>query len=112
MNSKLNILWVNDNPKTAQTMVFMYAINAKIRAWFDEVEIIIWGPTAKLVAENEDIQDLVMQAMEEGVVVKACISCANMFGVTDTLKELDIEVEPMGVPLTNILKDNERLLTI
>ncbi len=112
MNTKLNILWVNDNPQTAHTMVFMYATNAKIQGWFDEVEIIIWGATAKLVAEDESIQERIKLAQKSGVVVKACISCANMFGVTDILKSLDLEVSGMGVPLTNILKDNEKLLTI
>lgn len=110
--SKVNILWVNDNPQTAHTMVFMYATNAKIQGWFDEVEIIIWGPTAKLVAEDETIQERIEFAKHAGVIVKACISCANMFGVTEKLKALDLEVAPMGEPLTNILKENEKLLTI
>ncbi len=112
MSNKLNILWINDNPQVAHTMVFMYATNAKTRGWFDEVEIIIWGPSAKLVAEDESIQERIKLAKHAGVVVKACISCANMFEVTDKLKSLDIEVDGMGVPLTNILKENEKLLTI
>ncbi len=112
MNSKLNILWVNDNPQTAHTMVFMYATNAKTQGWFDEVEIIIWGATAKLVAEDETIQERIKLAKQAGVVVKACISCTNMFGVTEKLKSLDLEVDGMGIPLTNILKENEKLLTI
>ncbi len=112
MSSKVNILWVNDNPLTAHTMVLMYAINAKKQGWFDEVEIIIWGPTAKLVAEDESIQEKIKIAKQEGVVVKACISCANMLGVTEKLKALDLEVDGMGIPLTNILKENEKLLTI
>ncbi len=112
MKHKLNILWVNDNPLTAHSMVFMYSTNAKIQGWFDEVEIIIWGPTAKLVAEDESIQERIKIAKQAGVVVKACISCANMLGVTDKLKSLDLEVDSMGIPLTNILKENEKLITI
>ncbi len=109
---KLNILWVNDNPLTAHSMVLMYATNAKKNGWFDEIEIIIWGPTAKLVAEDESVQEKIKVAMQAGVVVKACIVCTNMFEVTDKLKALDIEVYGMGLPLTNILKDGEKLLTI
>ncbi len=109
---KLNILWVNDNPITAHTMVFMYAINSKIHGWFDEVEIIIWGPTAKLAAEDESIQEKIERAIQAGVSVKACIACANMLQVTDKLKSLNIEVYGMGLPLTNVLKANEKLLTI
>ncbi|OON96052.1 MAG: DsrE family protein, partial [Candidatus Epulonipiscium fishelsonii] len=98
MKDKLNILWINDNPQTAHTMVFMYAINAKTQNWFDEVEIIIWGSTAKLVAEDESIQEKIKMTKHSGVVIKACISCANMFGVTNKLKSLDIEVDSMGIP--------------
>ncbi len=112
MKSKVNILWVNDNPKVAETMVFMYATNAKINGWFDEVEIIIWGPTAKLAAEDENVQELIRVAKHAGVVVKACISCSNMFGVTEKLKALDLEVDRMGEPLSNILKADEKLITI
>ncbi len=112
MGSKLNVLWVNDNPVAAHTMVFMYATNAKLRGWFDEIEVIIWGPTAKLTAEDEDIQERIKLAQHAGVKIKACIACANALGVTDKLKSLDIEVDGMGLPLTNILKENERLITI
>ncbi len=112
MSEKVSILWINDNPQTAHTMVFMYAINAKTHGWFDEVEIIIWGSTAKLVSEDEGIQEKIKLAQHAGVEVKACIACATMFGVTEKLKSLDIEVDGMGIPLTNILKENQKLLTI
>ncbi len=109
---KVNILWTNDHPDLATTMVFMYAVNAKIRNWFDEVTVIIWGPTAKLVAENEDIQDEIRKAQENGVHVMACISCASMYGVEEKLKSLGLEVKGMGIPLTEILKSDEKLITI
>ncbi len=112
MEDKLNILWTNDNPETAHTMVFMYGINAKKNAWFNDVEIIIWGPTAKLVSENTSIQDKIQLAMHTGVIVKACLSCATMYGVVDKLVSLGIETIPMGQPLTEILKSNQKLLTI
>ncbi len=112
MTNKVTILWVNDNPITADTMVFMYAINAKKQEWFQEVEIIIWGPTATLVATDAMIQDKIKQAQEAGVIVKACISCANKLGVTQQLKDLNLQVYGMGLELTNILKNKEHLLTI
>ncbi|OON98469.1 MAG: DsrE family protein [Epulopiscium sp. Nele67-Bin004] len=112
MDDKLNILWTSDNPHTAHTMVFMYAIAAKTQGWFNEVEIIIWGASAKLVAEDEGIQEKIKMAQYAGVVVKACIGCTNTFGVTEKLKSLELEVGPMGVPLTTALKDNEKLLTV
>ncbi len=112
MSEKLNILWVNDNPTTADSMVFMYATNAKLNNWFDQIEIIIWGASAKLTSENERIQQRIKEAKEAGVIVKGCISCAKMFGVVEELKALEIELIPMGIPLTKILKEKEYLLTI
>ncbi len=112
MSDKLTILWVNDNPDTAKTMVFMYATNAKLRSWFNEVELIIWGPTSKLTARNPEIQELIKKAQDAGVTIKACLACADMFGVTDDLRLLNIDVDYMGVPLTEVLKSDGKLLTI
>ncbi len=109
---KLNVLWTNDNPQTAHTMVFMYATNGKLKGWWDEVDVIIWGATAKLVAENKEIQDRIAIAQQAGVNILACIACATQFGVVEALENLNIDVKPMGEPLTQILKTNATLLTI
>ncbi len=112
MSDKLNILWVNDNPQTAHTMVFMYATNALIYEWWKEVDVIIWGPSAKLVSEDEGVQEKIKMAQFKGVKVKACLSCANLFGVTEKLESLGIEVIRMGEPLTKLIKADEKLITI
>ncbi len=108
----LYILWTNDNPITAEKMVFMYGINSKLREWWENVTIIIWGATAQLVAEDSDIQDLVAGALNAGVHVTACKACADQIGVGDKLKALGVEVKYWGEPLTKLLKDNEVLLSI
>lgn len=110
--SHLYILWTNDNPITAEKMVFMYAINSIKRGWWQEVTLIIWGATPKLVAENPDIQDKIQEAQDAGVHITACRACADQLEVTAKLGELGIVVEYWGQPLTDLLKRNERLLTI
>ena len=72
----------------------------------------MWGATARLVAENADIQAKVKAAREAGVHVTACKACADQLGVTGTLEGLGIEVIYWGVPLTDLLKNDERLITI
>lgn len=101
--NKLHILWTNDNFITTEKMVFMYGINSKSRGWWEEVTLIIWGATVKLVAENKRIQELIEEAKVEGVHVTACKGCADQLGLTKTLKDLDIEVIYHGETLTNIL---------
>lgn len=111
-SNKLNILWTNDNPTTAELMVFMYATNAKIQGWFDDVQIIIWGATAALVAENEDIQALVKNAKHVGVHISACLACVDALEVRKELEDQDIEVIYWGQPLTDIIKSEQKLITI
>lgn len=108
----LFVLWTNDNKMTAEKMVFMYTVNSLIHGWWEEVTLIVWGATAKLVAEDKEIQALVQDAMEKGVHVTACKACTDQLGVTEAVKAQGIEVKYWGVPLTEILKAEEALLTI
>ena len=110
--SDLYILWTNDNEITAEKMVFMYGINSKLQQWWKNVTIILWGAPVKLTAENRAIQKLIKEAKEAGVHLTACKACADQLGVTDILEDLDIEVIYWGEPLTKLLKDNEKLITI
>jgi hypothetical protein len=108
----LYVLWTNDDPITSEKMVFMYTINSLLKDWWEEVTLIIWGAPAKLVSEDENIQKMVKKALEAGVHITACKACADQLGVTETLEKLNIEVKYWGAPLTEILKNNEKLLTI
>lgn len=108
----LYVLWTNDNPITAEKMVFMYTINSLLKGWWEKVTLIIWGAPAKLVSEDDNIQKLVKKALKAGVHITACKACADQLGVTETLEKLNIEVKYWGIPLTEILKNEEKLLTI
>jgi hypothetical protein len=108
----LYVLWTNDNPVTAEKMVFMYIINSLIHGWWEKVTLIIWGASTKLVSENANIQEKIKEALDTGVHITACKACADQLGVTETLEKLQIEVKYWGPLLTEILKNNEQLLTI
>ena len=111
-STDLYILWTNDNPITAEKMVFMYGMNSMIRGWWEKVTIIIWGATAPLIVENTDIQKKVGEAREKGVLFIACKACADQLGVTENLEKFGITVDYTGELLTNILKSREALLTV
>jgi hypothetical protein len=111
-SSKLNILWTTADPITSELMVFMYGINAKRLNWWEEVTIIIWGATAKLVQENEKMQELIKEAKQERVHISACKACAKQLDAIETLESLDVEVIYWGEPLTQIIKNGENLITI
>jgi hypothetical protein len=108
----LYVLWTNDNPITAEKMVFMYTINSLKRGWWEKVTLIIWGATATLVSEDVTIQKKIKEALDTGVHITACKACADQLGVTEALEKQGIEVKYWGPPLTEVLKNNEHLLTI
>ena len=110
--SHLYVLWTNDNPVTAEKMVFMYTINSLIHGWWEKVTLIIWGAPAKLVSEDLAIQKKIREALDAGVHITACKACADQLGVTEALENLHIEVKYWGQPLTEVLKNNEPLLTV
>ncbi len=112
MENDLVILWTNADPITAKLMVFMYAEAAKTRGWWENVKIVVWGSTAKLVAENKEIQEQLLDLKSKGVEISACIACAKELGVVDELSELGIEIISWGPPLTELIKNDAKLITI
>ena len=111
-NKHLHILWTNADPLTAHQMVMMYAVNSLRAGWWDQVTVIIWGATAKYVAEDKDIQERIRAAMHVGVKFTACIACAVNLGVREKMEELGVELKPWGEPLTELLQRQETILTV
>lgn len=111
-NKELVILWTNADPLVSDMMVFMYAENSMINGWWDKVKIVVWGATTKLVVENKDIQDKLKDLRSKGVKISCCETCANKLGVKDKLLEQVLEVKRWGQPLTELLKNDAKVLTI
>lgn len=109
--SQLCVVWTSGDPGVAKNVCFMYTHNAKLRGWFGVVHLVVWGPSSKLLAENEELQKEIKVMQKDGVVVEACLACAKNYGVVDALKKLDIDVKPMGQPLTERLKGPWKVLT-
>ncbi len=108
---KLAVLWVSGDRDVAEKSCLMYTHAAKKYGWFDDVVLIVWGPSSKLLAEDEELQKKVKAMQGDGVILEACIACADMLGVTEDLKALGIDVKGMGVPLSDYLKKGYHVLT-
>jgi len=63
----LTVLWTSGDKEVALNMVFMYALNAKLRNWWNEVRLIVWGPSSRLLSEDADLQDEVRKMRDAGV---------------------------------------------
>jgi hypothetical protein len=110
-SSRLLVVWTSGDRDVALKMVFMYVYNAKLNGWWDEVQLLVWGPSSKLLSVDEEVQEYIAKMKDEGVELNACKACADQYGVSDRLTALGFDVKYMGEPLTAMLKDGWTTVT-
>jgi hypothetical protein len=110
-SEKLFVLWSSGDREVATKMVFMYTLNAKLRGWWNDVSLIVWGPSAQLVSQDKELQAKIKEMKDAGVELMACKACSDSYEVSESLDALGIEVKYMGEPLTQILKGNDKIIT-
>ncbi len=108
---KLNILWTTNDKDTFKSMIAMYSLNSMKSGWWDAVNIIIWGGSTRLSGEDPDVQQELQKLMKSGVTIEACKACADKMKVTESLKNLGIDVKYMS-KLTGLIKGDDHLITI
>lgn len=108
---KLAILWTTSEVEVAKKMIFIYAVNALRNNWFQTVRLITWGPSNRLIHDNESIQSGIKKLREAGVELYACKWCADQYGLSDFLTGLGIEVVYYGESLSRLIKGGWKVLT-
>ena len=109
--STLHLLWTTGEKEVAMKVIFPYLINAKANGWWDDINLIIWGPSAKLTAGDHDIHRQLQDVMDSGILVEACQACTDAYRVTEKLISLGISVRYMGGPFSDYLKSQDQVLT-
>ena len=108
----LVVLWISRDPEAARNMALMYAKNSRLKGWWETVHLIVWGPSAQLLAEDAALQEEVADCMAAGVTVLACRACADRYGVAEALEALGITVQYTGEPMTAYLKGGWKVLSV
>jgi hypothetical protein len=105
------VLWSSGDREVALNMVLMYTYNAKKRGWWDDVRLIVWGPSSKVLSEDQELQEKIREMQEAGVLVEACKACADRYGVSEDLEQLGINVYYIGKQLTAYIKEERSIIT-
>lgn len=108
----LVVLWTSGDREKALKMVFMYSKNAKLRGWWKNVIIIIWGPSAELAVKDAEIHQALKEIQEAGVVLQACKACSDMYGTSADLEKLGVDVQYIGETFTDYLKREYTVITV
>lgn len=108
---KLVIVWTSGDRDVALNMVFMYTLNSRLNDWWDDITFIIWGPSSNLLSKDYELQEYLQRIKEQGVILEACITCANIYGVAQDLLDMGIDVKAMGPVLTQYIKEDRNVIT-
>ncbi len=108
---KLVVIWTSGDKEVAMKMVLMYTYNAKKYGWWEDITFIIWGPSARLAAEDEEVQEYMKKMDGEGIILKACKACTDQYDVSANLEEIGVEVKYIGQELTEYLKSKDKVIT-
>lgn len=111
-SEKLVVLWTSGDRDVALHMVMMYTLNSRLKNWWQDVTLLIWGASSKLLSQDEEIQLYIPKLKEVGVEVIACKKCAENLGVVEQLEQLGVNVFYTGETLTQFLKSGAKMLTI
>lgn len=110
--AKLLILWTTGEKETAMNMALLYAYNALFKGWWDDVTLLIWGASAQLAVEDDDVKEYLARIRDVGVRVIACKRCALNMGVADDLEAQGVEVFFTGEFITDWLLSGDKLLSV
>lgn len=108
---KLLIVWSSGEIEVAKKLVLLYGSVILPRGYWDEAHLMVWGLSAKLLAENTELQVMVSKVIDSGVKASVCVVCSDDYGVTEQLRSLGIEPTHTGEFLTQALKSDWKVVT-
>lgn len=112
MKNKLLIVWSSGDAEVAKKMVLLYSSVILPRGYWDEAHLMVWGPSARLLAEDETLQTMVENVLDTGVKASVCVVCSDDYGVTEKLAALGIEPMHTGELLTEALQSDWKVITL
>ena len=70
----------------------------------DEVKVIFFGPSERIVAFDTAIQKRIKMLQESSIEILACKGCADRMQVTTLIERLGIKVMYVGPVISQLLK--------
>ncbi len=109
--NKLLIVWSTEEVEVAKKMVLLYGSVILPMGYWDAAHLMIWGPSARVLAESEALQEMLKTVQESGVETSACVVCSDDYGVSAKLESLGVETTHTGELLTEALQNDWKVIT-
>lgn len=108
---KLAIIWADGNTELAHEVCVKYAISAKDLSWFDEMQLIVMGPSVKALAADKILQGQLKTLMDAGVEVKVSKDSAASYGVAKQLESSGVELRAVEHMLSQMILSGWKVIT-
>ena len=103
MSDRLCVIVSSSDPDVIRTAL-QYARRTVTEKFMQETRLFLFGPSEKIVARDEDLQDFVKRFQGTGKEILACKWCSDDYGVTEALESLGIRVEYIGTYVSEAIR--------
>ncbi|RKX70712.1 MAG: DsrE family protein [Spirochaetes bacterium] len=83
----------------------MYAVNALKQGWMNDVKLIFFGPSEKLLLSDSELQEYLNEYLELKGEVTACKFISDNDQTSEKIGKMGIQVEYVGEMISNFIKD-------
>ncbi len=83
----------------------MYAVNAVLKNWLEDVKLIFFGPAQELILEDVIMKDFLIQFQEAGGNTTSCKFIADRDEIDKKTVSLGINVEYVGSMISDLIKE-------
>jgi len=111
MSNKVFIVLSSADKEVALEVGLVYPLNAIKKKWMDEVKVVIFGPSEKIVAYDAEVQERIRELQEVGIEVMACKWCSDRMGISKILEGIGIKVVYVGSIMSELLREDWASLT-
>ena len=103
MSSKLLVIIATGENEKAITGL-MYAQRTLSEGWMDEVKVVFFGPSERLLLEDE----IIAKTAKEIASVERPIACkfiSDRDGISEKIEDLGVKVDYVGTIISDLLKE-------
>lgn len=103
MGSKLLVI-IATGEKEKALAGLMYARNAMKRGWMEDVKVVFFGPSERLIVQDEQVADEVKDLALIGESF-ACKAISDRENLSAEVEKLGVKVEYVGSIISNLIKE-------
>ena len=104
MSDKVAVILASADPRVLE-MGMMYARNAANQGWMADVKLFLFGPAETQFATDPSLKEMAESMISEGLVPVACKYCSDKYAVSDLLSDLGCEIDYVGKPISEAIRN-------